>query len=134
MEYIEDYSRNYITPLSIPAALIELKISNVDKDLSTIDIFMIDSGADITCIRKQIFDILELEIISEEPIQGFGDGDDVTLFPSSYVCLEIPQLKIKKFFPVIIDYRDQDNILGRDFLKFLKTILDGPKSKYILSI
>jgi len=135
MELTQDYSRRHIiSDNSEPGPILELTVTNfTDANLTTSDYFLIDTGADITLIREQIFTALELEISGEVFISGVSDkqgGKNEAV--TCYILLEIPDIEFKKRIEVVINEQNEDNILGRDILKYLELCLDGPKQKFIL--
>lgn len=130
MKYSQDYSTDDIC--SIPGPLLELTISNCFKEnLITKDLFLIDSGADMTVIREQIFDVLDLDICGEVSLLGVGDSEDEEIsYQTCFIDIEIPQIKLKQRTEVAINRINNDNLFGRDFLKYLKVFLDGPEQKF----
>jgi hypothetical protein len=114
---------------AIPGPIIQLDILNSDNkgQKSSAD-FILDSGSDITWIKKEIFDILELIIDGEDTLLLPG-GKKVTC-PKCSITLEIPELNISEDLSVVIDEENADNLLGRDFLNKFGIYLDGPKLEF----
>lgn len=130
MKYSQEYSTDNIC--NIPGPVIELTIYNSsEENLITKDIFLIDSGADITVIREQIFDVLDLDICGEVSLLGIGNSEDEeSSYQTCFVDIEIPQMNFKQRTEVAINRINNDNLLGRDFLSNLKVFLDGPEQKF----
>lgn len=115
-----------------PVPQLELLIANsYDSNLITKDTFIVDTGADITLIKKQIFEMLELKIKGDIPIE-YADGR-VSYNPWSYVYIELSPLNIKERLKAIIQDTDSDNLLGRNFLNKYRVLLDGPNHEFTIS-
>jgi hypothetical protein len=132
-----NYNENYSTDdniTSIPGPLIEVTIANFfNESLITKDVFLIDSGADKTLIRKQIFEVLDLEIYGEVMLRCPTDKEtDENLRQTCLIFLEIPQIKMKERFEVVINTDNEENLLGRDFLNYIKLLLDGPNQQFTI--
>ncbi len=116
----------------IPCPIIQVDILNPDdEDLKSSATFLLDSGADITWIKKEIFDILELIIDDEERLLLVG-GKEVQC-PKCSLIIEIPELNIREELSVVIDEENADNLLGRDFLNKFGVYLNGPELEFSIT-
>lgn len=100
-----------------------------DRDLNSSATFLLDSGADITYIKKEIFDILELIIEGDVEVEGIDESIECQ---TCYLTIEVSQLNISERLEVAIDVTDQNNLLGRDFLNKFGIYLDGPALEYTI--
>lgn len=124
------YSSHYCT---IPGAFIEITVKNSDQPgLISKAIFLIDTGAEINFIRKEVFEMLKLVFTGDDNV-SLGGTVDITR-NKSYLGIEIPELGIQEKLDVIVweENENGDNVLGRQFLNKFLICFDGIKQGFTI--
>lgn len=103
-------------------------MGNPVRNEYTTAIFLIDSGADLSMIDKEVFDILDLEYCGDVNVAGINDRSYQRLFVSR-IKLE-SKFGMNKILKVAVG-QGGENILGRDILNDWKITLDGVRQKSI---
>ncbi|GAI08177.1 unnamed protein product [marine sediment metagenome] len=123
MEY--KYSRNF----NPPAPVVELSISAPLSNASTLSIALIDSGADITVIPDGTISQLKLWRVDSMPTSGFGKGViEATVYAAILSVEGILKPKIYR----VLSWNEDYALLGRDLLKQLIAVLNGPSEELSL--
>lgn len=122
------YDSNYNGP---PVPVIKLKVSNPGTHSIAEDTFLVDSGADMSSIKKEIFDILDLQYSSSTKVSGPTGREDKRF--TAVVRLG-SSLGINELIEVIIEPNTDENLLGRDLINKWKVLLDGPKQQMVIEI
>jgi len=122
------YDSNYNGP---PVPVIKLKISNPGTQSITEDIFLVDCGADMTSIKKEIFDILDLHYSSYTTVSSATGQEDKRFI--AIVQIQTP-FGFNEPIEVIIEPKTNENLLGRDLINKWKVLLDGPKQQMTIEI
>lgn len=126
-ESLFEYSSEY----DPPAPTIRLKIANPSTQAVTDDIFLVDSGADITLLKKEIFDVLDLEYFGSRRVGGvMGPPQE---WPVSWVKVETP-FQTNELIKITIKPTSDENILGRDVINRWRLLLDGPKRQLTIEV
>lgn len=113
-----------------PAPVIQINVYNIKsgKD-DTID-FLIDSGADISLIKKDIFTNLGLIKIDEVEFE-VADSDEEENEPKKRDVTELgfksPELNLTGKLEIAVGKGGETNLLGRDFLNSFHIILNRGK-------
>ena len=125
LKYLSSYQ--YGPPLPV----ITLNIVNPRTHFAISDMFIIDSGADISSIKQELFDLLDLERIGPlEVISATGQHDQRF---TSAVRIETP---LGNYEPVkvVVEPDTDENLLGRDLINQWKVILDGPNQQMTIEV
>lgn len=85
---------------------------------------LVDSGADISVVPRQLAERLQLRRVDVVPTQGFGGAIVECSVFSVSLALEMGQPRIIRAILWEEDYA----LLGRDILNHWKVTLDGPRS------
>jgi len=116
----------YSSAYDPPAPIIKLKVANPNTEATTDDDFLVDSGADITLLKKEIFEILDLHYSGSMHISGvLGVPEEL---PVSWIQVATP-LGTNEFIKVAITPVNDENILGRDVINRWRLLLDGPQEQ-----
>jgi len=108
--------------------------------------FLIDTGASNSCISKEKKDFFELQIKNDESIKIIGAGSQkINALLSNKATIQLKEYKTRLSF-LIIDMNNVnkaiskeggveiDGILGGDFLKKTKAIIDFGKNTIYLKL
>ena len=124
-----EYTWQYTTVgFHLPAPVLRINISNIaDQNLNSSEDFLIDSGSDISFIRKELFstlrlgivDDVEFEVADTEPGENKIKKRDVT-----EVKIGIPEINVDGTIQLAIGERGETNLLGRDFLDSFEVLLN----------
>lgn len=124
-----DYQAKYRKIPPIP--VISLQLRKQGDQNTTTEVFIVDSGADITSIKKEIFELLELEYNSSTKISDAAGQDYKRL--TALVQIETP-FGESKDIEVIVEPDTDENLLGRDLINNWKVTLDGPNQQMTIEI
>jgi predicted aspartyl protease len=120
MEY--KYSKNF----NPPAPVIEISVSApFSKDALSLGA-LIDSGADITVIPERIVSQFKLRRVDSALTSGFGKGVmEATVYAAILSVEGISKPKIYR----VLSWSENYVLIGRDFLKQIVTVLNGPNEE-----
>lgn len=110
-----------------PAPVLRINIYNVSTGKDRFEEFLIDSGSDITLIKKDIFSGLELIKIDEiefEVADTNENEDESKVRDLTELGINIPGVNLKGTMQVAVGKRGETNLLGRDFLNKFHVTLD----------
>jgi predicted aspartyl protease len=113
-----------------PAPMLNLAFANPFTQAITTEVFLIDSGADITCLKEELFDKLSLEYCSYIKVRG-ATGEQVVR--TAAIILHSPFGK-DELIEVIISPALRINLLGRDLVNKWKVTLDGPNQQMTIEV
>jgi predicted aspartyl protease len=117
----------YLSEYDPPAPVIKLGIASPISPSFLTEAFLVDSGADMTSIKREIFDILKLEYAGYVKVGGVVGKPEIR--QTAVVRIETP-LRTVELAEVIVDPNAQENLLGRDIINKWKVLLDGPEQKF----
>jgi len=113
-----------------PAPMLNLAISNPITQSITIEAFLVDSGADITCLKEELFEKLSLEYCAYLKVRG-ATGEQILRIAA--VILQNP-FGNDELIDVIISPALRINLLGRDLINKWKVTLDGPNQQMTIEV
>jgi len=121
----------YLSSYDPPLPIIELVIANPSNQSVTTEVFIVDSGSDMTCIKDDIIGLLKLEFFGYATVAGdTGEEDD---YQTAIVRIETP-FGVHELTEVVIDSNTNENLLGRDVLNRWKVTLDGPNQQMTIEV
>lgn len=121
----------YLSSYDPPLPIIELAIANPNNQAVTTEVFIFDSGSDMTCIKGNVFDLLKLEYFGYATLAGkTGEEDE---YQTAIVRIETP-FGVHELTEVVIDSNTDENLLGRDVINKWKVTLDGPNQQMTIEV
>ncbi len=119
------YDSSY-QPFPLPRARVDLK-NFTNSANATIDDMVLDTGADVTCIRQSDRDAAQLTVAKQVTFstRAYGHQPRLSVFYPAFV--EIDGKAYRSLVQIVPD--SEERILGRDVLNQLKTTFDGPQGK-----
>ena len=123
------YISNYDYGVPFPAII--LKIVNPKTQAAITDVFLVDSGADISSIKQEIIDELDLEY-GGIMLGSTATGKDDVRFTAT-VRIETPWQAYEPV-KVIVEPGTDENLLGRNLINKWKVTLDGPNQQMTIEV
>ncbi len=105
-----------------PAPVLNLAIANPFTQSTTTELFLVDSGADVTCLKEELFEKLPLEYCSYIKVRG-ATGEQVVR--TAAIILQNP-FGNDELIEVIISPALRINLLGRDLINKWKLLSTAP--------
>jgi len=113
-----------------PAPMINIGITNPETRSTATEVFLLDSGADITCLKEELLEKLSLEYCGYVKVRS-ATGEQI--LRTAAVLLQTP-VGDYELIDVTIASTVKINLLGRDLLNKWKVTLDGPNQQMTIEI
>ena len=122
------YQENYRPKGDLPKIpMIRVIVKSVDDHAKRESQFVIDSGADLTLISRDLFGKLGITRKGERPL---GDAKGKTTMTDwCLIKIELPQLVFEKRIEAFVTESDT-NFLGRDVINAFCMVLNGKQNLY----
>ncbi|HKJ69618.1 MAG TPA: hypothetical protein VKA68_16800 [bacterium] len=119
--------------ITLPSApIISLNLLKPGSESSIQEKFILDTGADQSCITFDIFKRLDLEYFGDAAV-NVGGITGRSRWRKTAVQIETP-FGFNKIVEVLINPQSDDNIVGRELLNRWKILFDGPGEQYTISV
>ena len=121
------YSRDYEPPAPIVPTRISVPVGNTGRAVDVVA--LCDTGADITCVPREMVADLGLVEVDEVRVQAYEGEPVVKPLYAALLGVGGSYSQIVR----VISFDGSDAILGRDLLNSLRLELDGPSQVLRLS-
>ncbi len=109
---------------SPPAPVARVTLRNPESGLRLADVpLIIDSGADVTLLPRAVIEFMGIAIDTETNYELRGVDDIITYSPAVYAEVVFAQTTFRGEYLLM---EQEVGLLGRDILKHVSLLLDGP--------
>ncbi|MBI4819665.1 MAG: aspartyl protease family protein [Deltaproteobacteria bacterium] len=120
-------SIEYDTSRDPPAPVVLMGVGSPINEANVLVPFLVDSGADLSVIPREVISSLSLQRVGRIQVQGFGGEASFEYFYAVRINF-MGRGTIVRVIP------GEEGILGRDLLQSLVCRLDGPRSALTLTL